>query len=158
MLANFQALFSYGPLKSASVTLTGRPIAVKLNPGIRKPEGNLARDSYHFFKLASGDCSLEIHMDDPSNADLSNPDLYILPICMVFVSEDDIFSIEDAIKYPQDIQEHGTLHGLLVEKVSSSEYVRQGCMLSYVASEESRPYGELLKAWVCAREEKIVLL
>ena len=102
--------------------------------------------------------SLEVHLDDVDNFDLTSSHLYILPICLAFVSEDDFMHIDEAIEYPNEIQQHGTVHALLVEKISSNQFIRRGSILSFVSSSDCLKYSDMLKAWKSTRGETIVLV
>ena len=77
---------------------------------------------------------------------------------MAFISEDDFMQINEAIEYPNEIQQHGTIHALLVERISSNQYIRQGCIMSFVSSNECLKYRDILQAWKSTPQEKIVLV
>ena len=149
---------SYGPLRSASLVLTGRLVKVSRLPDSKLPTIQLAPRSWIPVQLDSSEYFLKVHPDDTLSAHLLSANMYILPICMAFFSPENLMQIEEAIAYPQEVQQYATIHGLLVEKVAPDEFVRRGCISSCVVKDECLNYAAFLKMWTSTSDETITLL
>lgn len=69
--------------------------------------------------------------------------------------------VEEAIFNTQSMPQHGTtIHGLLVEKLSSNEFIRRGCIRPFATEEDDDylNYAALLQMWLSTPEESITLL
>lgn len=142
----------YGSLASAYLKLIGRLVPIEFG---LKYNGNDAReddltktmiDPRGAFKycnasfvgrLSGSKASLPLHVDD-ADACLGCLDrafyrfavveLYILPLLISFHSEKDRRSFLEVLDSPRGVSRHGTLHGLLIENISSQVFIRRGCL------------------------------
>ena len=166
---------SYGALKSGFLVLQGRLIETKFLEDLTA-EQNQVHGQWAFSLPGGDDAYAEIAMDDPSlwpawrtagapgmraesalSLNSPEPGLYIFPLCILFEPEQGTLTVQE-VRAQDTINERWMkIFGLLVQKLSSNDYVRRGALDNLYGNGDGKNLEVLLREWDARQDETITL-
>jgi hypothetical protein len=165
----------YGALKSGFLDIQCRLIETSLltNP---PPERDRIQCEWTFSLPGGDNAYAEFAMDDPSlwpawrtagapgmkeesalNRNCPDPALYILPLCIDFDPEQSTLTVQEVREQDMINDRWIKIFGLLVQKLSSNDYVRRGAIDNLYGNGDGKNLEVLLREWDARQDETITL-